>query len=411
MKASLPGKFATALTVLLAFVSVVAAMNLYSAYVLQKQLQAGTLLDIQSGQALSDLDRRTALSHATTYVHLSSAATVDMARYEGQIAQWDVEIEAAAGALQGTLQQQDELDRLRQFAELWKEYARTRDEQLLPLSRTGRKAEALALAQDQGSAGAAARASFEALAGARDAHSASAVRRLELLGQDNLRRQRVLLIATAGTISAALIAVAFLVLQLGAGLRAVLQQTKLMAEGDLDWHISIRSGDELESISESLHKITRNMRRMLSAKREAGEQLQRASSDLKSARAAMAAGERRFAATVALVDSAVVTTDASGNVGFLNRAAENLTGWTLSDAVGQPVAQVCWIVNAETRERCENPVERVLQSGGMLSFANQTALVSKDGTEHRIMISSAPIHDAEGNLLGAAFVLRELLQA
>ena len=410
MKASFPGKLAAALTVLLAIVSVVAAVNLYSAYVMQKQLQAGTLLDTHSGQTLSELDHKAALTYAAAYAHLGSASAEEMARHEYQITQWDAEIDSSAAALQNTLQQQGELTQFRQFVELWKEYARSRDEQLLPLSRSGRKAEALALAQEQGAVGAAARAAFDALAVARDTHSAAAVHRLQLAGQSSLRRQEVLLIATVATLIAALIACAFLVSQLGEGLRAVLQQTRLMADGDLDWHISVKSRDELEDIGESLHKITRNMRRMLSAKREAGEQLQRETTDLRTARAAVAAGERRFAATVALVDTAVVTGDASGNVSFLNRAAEKLTGWTQDEATGQPVSQVCWIVNAETRERCENPLERVLQSGGMLSFANQTALVAKDGTEHRIVITSAPIHDPEGNLLGAAFVLRELAQ-
>ena len=54
--------------------------------------------------------------------------------------------------------------------------------------------------------------------------------------------------------------------------------------------------------------------------------------------------------TLSSIGDAVITTDASGNVTFLNPVAESLTGWSLDEASGVPLDAVFKIVNEETRQ-------------------------------------------------------------
>src|SRR5262249_44181458 len=70
--------------------------------------------------------------------------------------------------------------------------------------------------------------------------------------------------------------------------------------------------------------------------------------------------------------------------------------------------EVFRIVNEETRAPAENPVTRVLAEGVVVGLANHTALIARDGSEHPIADSGAPIRDAQGKARGAVLVFRDI---
>jgi PAS domain S-box-containing protein len=112
--------------------------------------------------------------------------------------------------------------------------------------------------------------------------------------------------------------------------------------------------------------------------------------------------------TLASIGDAVITTDQQGRVTFLNGVAQSLTGWSLADALGQDIAVVFPIINAETRQSVESPVTRVLRDGRMAGLANHTCLIATDGTERPIEDSGAPIRDRSGQLIGVILVFRDV---
>jgi PAS domain S-box-containing protein len=118
--------------------------------------------------------------------------------------------------------------------------------------------------------------------------------------------------------------------------------------------------------------------------------------------------EQQLSTTLTSIGDAVLATDKSGNVRFMNPAAESLTGWTREEATGKAAAQVVHLVNEETRQAVENPVDIVIREGIKVSPANHTLLLHKTGTETPIVNSAAPIHDARGNLLGAVLVFHDI---
>src|SRR6516164_1142677 len=114
--------------------------------------------------------------------------------------------------------------------------------------------------------------------------------------------------------------------------------------------------------------------------------------------------------TLTSIGDAVITTDAEGRVTLLNPVAETLTGWTNGDAVGQPLQTVFHILNEKTRQIVENPVAKVLATGGIVGMANHTVLIAKDGTERGIDDSGAPIRDSKGNVTGVVLVFRDVTE-
>ncbi len=118
----------------------------------------------------------------------------------------------------------------------------------------------------------------------------------------------------------------------------------------------------------------------------------------------------RLAVTLRSIGDGVIATDTEGRVRLVNRAAENLTGWSSKEAMGEPLPRVFHIINQQTRKPCENPVEKVLESGQVVGLANHTMLIAKDGTERMIADSGSPIRDREGNLYGAVLAFQDVTE-
>lgn len=123
---------------------------------------------------------------------------------------------------------------------------------------------------------------------------------------------------------------------------------------------------------------------------------------------ALFAEKERLAVTLKSIGDGVITTDVNGNITLLNKMAEKLTGWPLAEATGRPLSEVFHIVNEQTRERCENPVDKVLKSGAISGLANHTVLIRRDGREMAIADSGAPIRDVESKIIGVVLVFRDI---
>jgi PAS domain S-box-containing protein len=123
---------------------------------------------------------------------------------------------------------------------------------------------------------------------------------------------------------------------------------------------------------------------------------------------ALRESEQRFATTLASIGDGVIATDLEGRVTFMNPVAEAVTGWTLSEAVRNPVAEVFRIINAETRLPEESPAERALRLREVVGLSNHAALVRRDGTEVPIDDSGAPIRDSDGQMTGVVIVFRDI---
>jgi len=115
--------------------------------------------------------------------------------------------------------------------------------------------------------------------------------------------------------------------------------------------------------------------------------------------------------TLRSIGDAVITTDAESKIRFLNPVAEELTGWSQESAQGKPVTEVFQIINEITRHPVENPVEKALREGNIVSLAKDTVLISRDGSEFAIEDSAAPIRALDGEIIGAVMVFHDVTTA
>jgi diguanylate cyclase (GGDEF)-like protein/PAS domain S-box-containing protein len=121
---------------------------------------------------------------------------------------------------------------------------------------------------------------------------------------------------------------------------------------------------------------------------------------------AFVAETERVEATLSSIGEALLRTDTSGRVTYLNEFAETMTGWPRAEAAGRPLQEVLRIVDGATREPAADLVDQPVP-------VDQTSniLIRRDGSESAIEHSTAPIHDRLGLVTGAKIVLRDISAA
>jgi PAS domain S-box-containing protein len=112
--------------------------------------------------------------------------------------------------------------------------------------------------------------------------------------------------------------------------------------------------------------------------------------------------------TLHSIGDGIIVTDTRGMITLINTVAEKMTGWSAEEALGRHLEQVFNIVNQETRERCENPAERVLKTGRICGLGNHTILIARDGAERVLDDSGAPIIGKDGKTIGVVLIFRDV---
>ena len=128
----------------------------------------------------------------------------------------------------------------------------------------------------------------------------------------------------------------------------------------------------------------------------------------KEAEDALAAEKERLAVTLRSIGDGVIATDTEGRINLINKQAEELTGWTQSESMGQPLNTVFNVIDQKTRVTFRNPLSHVLSSGEIVDLPDRSVLVSRKEGEKIIGASAAPIHDQESRIVGSVLVFRDI---
>jgi len=112
--------------------------------------------------------------------------------------------------------------------------------------------------------------------------------------------------------------------------------------------------------------------------------------------------------TLNSIGDAVVSTDVAGKVTYLNAVAEEMTGWSGSEASGRPLRDVVRIIDAESREPALDPLAMAIRQDSTVGLSANCLLVRRDGKESAIEDTAAPIHDRHGQVTGAVIVFHDV---
>jgi len=122
--------------------------------------------------------------------------------------------------------------------------------------------------------------------------------------------------------------------------------------------------------------------------------------------------EKEYASeTLASIADAVVATDLAETITYLNPTAERLSGWSTSEALGQPLSAVLTLIFEATRQPVESIAAWCLHEGRAVDLAHGVLLLRRDGTEVAIEDSAAPLRDRNGATIGVVLVFRDVTES
>ncbi len=170
--------------------------------------------------------------------------------------------------------------------------------------------------------------------------------------------------------------------------------------------LNMSSHDNEEELLRSV--ALQNARTILLARERAEKSLLQAKLELERKNKDLFEQREWFKVTLSSIGDGVITIDSQGNLTFLNPVAEALTGWKAREAIGMPLETVFVLLNEHTRLPAENPALKALRGGIVVSLANNTILVRRDGTSVPIEDSAAPICNFEGEISGAVMVFHDV---
>ncbi|MBK7613899.1 MAG: diguanylate cyclase [Burkholderiales bacterium] len=117
------------------------------------------------------------------------------------------------------------------------------------------------------------------------------------------------------------------------------------------------------------------------------------------------AAYHRYEAIVESSHDAIICKALDGTVLSWNAAAERIYGWTAAEMLGQPLSRIF----PPERQEEEAPILSRLQRGDTVE-PFETERLHRDGRRIALSVAISPVRDAQGRILGASKIARDITQ-
>ncbi len=179
-------------------------------------------------------------------------------------------------------------------------------------------------------------------------------------------------------------------------------QNRLLKEGIKCLETSSRLGGQEKTISWSI--VNRYADSELIERLVFGEDI----TETKLAREKLRSQKEWLEVTLASISDAVIATDVTGCITFINEQAEMLTGWPSEEAEGRHISEVFRLYNAAARHYITDPVENIIGVGISTQPVPDMELENREGVRVAIDHSGAPIVSEQQETYGAVMVFRDV---
>jgi diguanylate cyclase (GGDEF)-like protein/PAS domain S-box-containing protein len=112
--------------------------------------------------------------------------------------------------------------------------------------------------------------------------------------------------------------------------------------------------------------------------------------------------------TLRSIGEGVITTDQFGKTQYLNRVAEQLTGWNAEHAHGRDISTTLCLVDESDTPFDEHIALQCLREKQTIGMSSNSQLITRKGRHIAVEESAAPIWSDAGEVLGAVVVFRDV---
>ncbi len=156
--------------------------------------------------------------------------------------------------------------------------------------------------------------------------------------------------------------------------------------------VDIINTDDLAKLEEGMYRLSKEKAKNL---------------ENKSIRKRIVTEKERVSLTLSSIGDGVITVDEQQRITMINGAAEEITGWASSNALGRPLAEIFNIVDQNTGKSMYDLVHQSIQTGDILGLKQDTVLISREGLQKYLSASIAPIK-VSNNTIGLVIVFRDI---
>ena len=184
----------------------------------------------------------------------------------------------------------------------------------------------------------------------------------------------------------------------------MVETARAFAEGHSNSRFDETNRDEFGFLSKFINKA---LDAMAVQQKELSEALKRATIS----EAALFREKERAEVTLQSIAEAVITTNANGEVQYLNPVAERITGWKNAEAHGLPLTTIIKIVQENSGLPLLSPVQLCLENNRVETLTTHASLLRRDGESIAIEATAAPMHNDQGKIIGVVMVCQDVSQA
>ena len=120
--------------------------------------------------------------------------------------------------------------------------------------------------------------------------------------------------------------------------------------------------------------------------------------------------ERDLRITLDSIGDGIIVTNDQARIVRINPVAQQLTGWTSGEALGQPLNDIIRLVHLDSGDALPSRIDRVLSEGLVANQVKNAALQRRDGTRVQIADCASPIRLPDGRISGVVLVFRDITQ-
>ena len=130
--------------------------------------------------------------------------------------------------------------------------------------------------------------------------------------------------------------------------------------------------------------------------------------DSRRTRLALIQEKERLLITLGSIGDGVIATDVDGSITIINNVAQEMTGWSFHEAIGEHISTIYNTLDETSQQHCPNSVEVIMEKGVSEGHLHYAILVSRNGSRRIISERGAPIRDREDRLIGVVLVFRDI---